>query len=127
MSLQFQLFPLFWKAVGILEDKCNLQVVAVTSDGASSNRTMHRMHAKMERVDFSESLDDCVIYKTSNIFVDDDKHRHIFFICDQPHTLKTARNNIAHSGFGGKSFRLLWNDGYYVIWDHISKLLMEDF
>ena len=49
-----------------------------------------------------------------------------FFICDQPHTLKTARNNIAHSGFGGKSSRLLWNDGHYVIWDHISKLLMED-
>ena len=76
----------------------------------------------MERVDFS----DCVIYKTSNIFVDDDKHRYIFFICDQPHTLKTARNNIAHSGFGGKSSRLLWNDGYYIICDHISKLLMED-
>ena len=121
-----QFFPLFWKAVGILEDKCNLQVVAVTSDGASLNRTMYRMHAKMERVDFSESLDDCVIYNTSNIFVDDDKHRYIFFICDQPHTLKTARNNIAHSGFGGKSSRLLWNDGHYVIWDHVSKLLMED-
>ena len=73
-----QLFLLFWKAVGILEDMCNLQVVAITSDGASSNRTMYRMHAKMERVDFSESLDDCVIYKTSNIFVDDDKHRYIF-------------------------------------------------
>ena len=34
--------------------------IAITSDGASSNRTMYRMHAKMERVDFSESLDDCV-------------------------------------------------------------------
>ena len=115
-----QLFPLFWKAVGIREDKCNLQVVAITSAGASSNRAMYRMHAKMERVYFSESLDDCVIYKTSNIY------RYVFFICDQPHTLKTARNNIAHSGFGGKSSRLLWNDGYYIIWDHISKLLMED-
>ena len=30
-----QLFPLFWKAVGILEDKCNLQVIAVTSEGTS--------------------------------------------------------------------------------------------
>ena len=53
-------------------------------------------------------------------------HKYIFFICDQPHTLKTARNNIAHSGFGEKSSRLLWNDGYYIIWNHISKLLMED-
>ena len=74
-----QLFPLFWKAVGILEDKCNLQVVAITSDCTSSKRTMYIMHAKMERVDFSESLDDFAIYKTSNIFVDDDKHRYIFF------------------------------------------------
>ena len=48
-----------------------------------------------------------------------------FFICDRPHTLKTARNNIAHSGFGGKSSRLLWNDGI-DIGDHISKLLIED-
>ena len=77
-----QLFPLFWKAIGILEYKCNLQVVAVTSDGASSNRTMYIMHAKMERVDFSESLYDCVIYKTSNIFVDDDKQRYIYFVDD---------------------------------------------
>ena len=67
MSLQFNFFHFFWKAVGILEDKCNLQVVAISSGGASSNRTMYRMHAKMERVDFSKSLDDCVIYKTSNI------------------------------------------------------------
>ena len=74
-----QLFQLFWKAVGILEDKCNLQVIDVTSDVASSHRTMYRMHAKMVRVDFSESLDDCDIYKTSNIFVDDDKQRYIFF------------------------------------------------
>ena len=43
-----QLFPLFWKAVGIVEDNCNLQVVAV-SDGASSNRTMYCIHLQMER------------------------------------------------------------------------------
>ena len=103
-----QLFPFFWKAVGILGDKCNLQVVVITSDGASPNSTMYIMHAKMERVDFSERL---VIVSFTNIFVDNEKLRYIFFICDQPHTLKTARNNIAHSGFGGIS-RLLWNDGY---------------
>ena len=27
-----QLFPLFWKAVGILEDRCKLAVVVVTSE-----------------------------------------------------------------------------------------------
>ena len=32
-----QMFPLFWKAVGICEENCNLKVVGVTSDGVSSN------------------------------------------------------------------------------------------
>ena len=29
-----QLFPLFWKAVGILEENCDVKVVGVTCDGA---------------------------------------------------------------------------------------------
>ena len=33
-----QMFPLFWKAVGICKENCNLKVVGVTDDGASSNR-----------------------------------------------------------------------------------------
>ena len=33
-----QLFPLFWKAVGILEENVGMKVVGVTSDGASPNR-----------------------------------------------------------------------------------------
>ena len=33
-----QLFPLFWKAVGILELSCNLAVVGSAADGASPNR-----------------------------------------------------------------------------------------
>lgn len=44
-----QLFPLFWKAVGILEDNCELKVVAVTSDGASANRTFYKIHESMSR------------------------------------------------------------------------------
>ena len=55
-----QLFPLFWKAVGIVENNCNLQVVAVRNNGASSNRTMHRMHLQMEEVKFNDS----VVYRT---------------------------------------------------------------
>ena len=38
-----QLFPLLWKAVGILEDN-DLKVMAVTSDGTAANRTMYCMH-----------------------------------------------------------------------------------
>ena len=43
-----QLFPLFWKAVGILEERCKLKVMAVTSDGVTANRTMYQMHIAMK-------------------------------------------------------------------------------
>ena len=87
------LFPIFWKAVGILED-CELKVIAVTSDGASSNRTFYKMHKNMPGSVVAG--EECVTYKTPNIFAEDD--RHIHFICDQPHVLKTGRNNlILHS------------------------------
>ena len=117
------LFPTFWKAVGILEDNCELKVVAVTSDGASANRTFYKMHSKMSgSKHVGENL---VVYKTKNIFADDDDERYIHFICDQPHALKTGRNNLSHSSFQNSS-RLLWNDGYYLLWDHIQQLVKDD-
>ena len=36
-STSIQLFPLFWKAVGILEENVGIKVAGVTSDGASPN------------------------------------------------------------------------------------------
>ena len=39
-----QLMPLFWEAIGVLELTCNLWVIASTSDGASPNRRLYRMH-----------------------------------------------------------------------------------
>ena len=36
-----QMFPLFWKAVAILEENCKLKVVGVTSDGASAKYVSH--------------------------------------------------------------------------------------
>ena len=81
-----QLFPLSWKAIGILEDRCKLAVVAVTSDGAASNRT-YRMHSKLQRADeFS-----ChVVYKTLNPFSDEIR----YFICDPPRIIKTTSRTI---------------------------------
>ena len=89
---------------------------------------MYWMPSKLDEIGSMHVNDDkCVVYKTLNTLTDDDgDERNIFFICNQPHTLKTARNNVFHSGFGEKSTRLLWNDGHYIIWDHISKLLIED-
>ncbi len=36
-----QLLPISWKAVAILEQQCNLWVIAVTSDGAAPNRRFY--------------------------------------------------------------------------------------
>ena len=41
----FQLFPIFWRAVAILEITCNLKVIATVADGASPNRKFFRMHS----------------------------------------------------------------------------------
>ena len=107
-----QLFTLFWKAVGILELSCQLKVIAVTCDGASTNRKMFKMHFIMN--DSDPDID--VVYKTKNLYCTD---RHIFFIADQPHLLKTARNCLANSGSGLMS-RYMWNNGFYLLWSHIA-------
>ena len=94
-ATSLQLFPLFWKAVSILEDRCNLKVVGVTSDGASPNRRMYRMHLRMTKVDMNNDVD--VTYRTRNIIADDD--RYIYFISDPPHLIKTARNCLSNCRF----------------------------
>jgi len=118
-----QLFTLFWKAVGILELSCQLKVLAVTCDGASSNRKFFKMHLWMKEHD-DETLDNVdVTYKTKNLHSTDG--RFIYFIADQPHLLKTARNCLANSG-SGKCTRYLWNNGSFLLWSHISQIFFED-
>ena len=118
-----QLFPLFWKAVGILEDKCELKVVGVTCDGASSNRRMFRMHLGMTRdEDINESVN--VTYRIRNVLADDEE-RFIYMISDGPHLLKTARDCLANS-LSGRCTRNMWNNGNYLTWNYISKLFTDD-
>ena len=63
-----QLFPLVWKAVSILELKCKLKLIAVTCDGASSNRKYFNMHAKMtDEANINSNVD--VTYRTVNISI----------------------------------------------------------
>eukprot|EP00112_Aurelia_sp_Birch-Aquarium-sp1_P001448 Seg1156.4 transcript_id=Seg1156.4/GoldUCD/mRNA.D3Y31 product="DNA transposase THAP9" pseudo=true protein_id=Seg1156.4/GoldUCD/D3Y31 len=116
-----QLFPIFWKAVSILELKCKLKVVAVTCDGASANRKFYRMHSYLLDEEQPNYID--VTYKTLNMFAEEP--RNIYFFADPPHLMKTARNCLAKSG-SGKSSRLLWNDGMTMLWSHISDLFYED-
>ena len=76
------LCPLFWEAVGHLETKCKLKVIALTSDNASPNQCLYQLQC--------DNNDIC--YKAINIFAPD---RHIFFFSDAPHLIKTVRNNIS--------------------------------
>ena len=78
------------------------------------------MHSQMEEVKFNDS----VVYRTINKIPFE--KRFIYFICDPPHIIETARNNVAHSGFGEICSRLLWNDGCYITWQRISDLMLED-
>ena len=83
-ALSFQIYPLFWKAVGLLEMSCNLQVIGAVCDGASPNRKFFKMHSK---IDGSGKHD--VTYRTTNLY---DRSRFIWFFSDYPHLMKTSRN-----------------------------------
>ena len=114
----YQIMPLFWKAVAILELTCNLWVCAGVSNGASANRKFFSLHVGM--VGEKSSAD--VVYRTVNLF---SPSRFIYFFSDVPHLLKTTRNCLYNSGIG-KYTRLMWNSDKYLIWEHISKLYYAD-
>ena len=40
----FQLMPLFWKVVAVLETTVKLKVIAAVNDGASPNRKFFNLH-----------------------------------------------------------------------------------
>ena len=114
----FQLMPLFWKAVSVLELVCNLWVCAAVSDGASSNRKFYQLHSGLVGPNYGA---DKIIYRTCNLFA---PHRNIFF-SDAPHLIKTARNCLYNSG-GGKCSRYMWNNDKHLFWSHISQLYYSD-
>ena len=68
----FQIMPLFWKAVSILEVCCNLWVCAAVSNGAWSNRKFYELHAALVGEDYSVD----VIHRTMNLFA---PSRYIYF------------------------------------------------
>ena len=112
----FQLMPIFWKAVSILELTCNLWVCAAVSDGASPNRKVYKLYVGLVGEEYKVD----VVHKTVNLFAPE---RFIFF-SDAPHLLKTARNCLFNSGTG-KHTRLMWN-GKEFIWQHIAQLYHSD-
>ena len=69
-----------WEAIARLERQ-GIRVLALTCDGASTNRRLWKMHGS----------DDGIVYKVNNIFAREGS-RPLFFISDPPHLLKTVRN-----------------------------------
>ncbi len=113
----FQLMPLFWQAVSVLELSLKLYVCAAVNDGASANRKFFRLH-----VNLAKDLKCDVVYKTPNVFA---ISRFIYFFADSPHLMKTARNCLYNSGSGSHS-RYMWNNGNYLLFRHIADLFYSD-
>ena len=107
----YQLFPLFWRAVAILEVNCRLKVIASTGDGSSPNRRFIRMHAALDGK--------C---RTINLFASD---LFIYFFSNAPHLIKTSGNCLFNSG-SGRCTRYMWNNDLYLIWRHIADFYYKD-
>ena len=109
----FQLMPLFWQAVSVLELSLQLYVCAAVNDGASANRKFFRLHSQL-----ANDLKCDVVYKTLNVFA---TSRFIYFFADSPHLMKTSRNCLYNSGSGSHS-RYMWNNDKYLLFRHIADL-----
>ena len=59
----FQLMPLFWRTVSVLELSLRLYVCAAVNDGASANRKFFCLHSQL-----AKDLKGDVVYKTPNVF-----------------------------------------------------------
>ena len=115
-----QIFPLFWKAVGILEKTCGLNVIAASCDGASSNHKFFEMHRHFDS-NSDRSRGD-VVHKVLNPYFQD---RYLYFIADPPHLIKTARNCLYKSG-SPSGTRYMWNIGLNILRSHVSRFYYED-
>ena len=113
----FQMMPLFWKIVSVVEVSVDFKVVATVNDGGSQNRKFLNLHCSLSK----ENKHD-VVYKTLNVFA---KSRFIYFFGDSPHLMKTTRNCLYYSGFGFCS-RYMWNNRNYLLFRHIADLFYSD-
>ena len=85
--VSYQLAPLFWRAVAILELDCNLHVIATSSDGMSANRKFYWLHKHV----MGEKKASKILNHTMNLFV---PQRSIWFFADVPHLMKTTRGKM---------------------------------
>ena len=70
-AVSYQLTPLFWRAVAILELDCNLHVIATSSDGMSANRKFYRLHKHV----MGEKKASKILNHTKNLV----RHKEVFY------------------------------------------------
>ena len=83
-----KIFPLAWDVVEALE-LYNIPVVSFTSDGAKPNRRFYRI-CQIKQKGSRRKLP----YQATNPY---NRDRNLYFFCDVPHLLKTARNCFSNS------------------------------
>ncbi|XP_014679242.1 PREDICTED: uncharacterized protein LOC106819095 isoform X2 [Priapulus caudatus] len=105
------LHPYMWQAISYLESSCKLKVICSTSDKASPNQKLYRLH----------NGGSCC-YKTVNLLARD---RYLYFFSDVPHLIKTVRNNLSKSGSNSNT-KYFWNNGRHLLWKHIVDLYQQD-
>ena len=89
-----KLYAPVWEVVEALEFS-GLPVVSLTSDGASPNRRFYKLCNNQNKT-----------HKTRNPFAD----RDLYFFCDPPHLIKTARNCLSNSGAHSNTRNLMVSD-----------------
>jgi hypothetical protein len=104
------LFDLVWEAIYHLE-RIQLKVLAITADGASTNRLFLKIHNP-------NATPDEITYKVYNPHAPDG--RFLYFFSDAPHLIKTVRN-----AWESKK-RPLWCNGKDISWGHLEKLYEND-
>ena len=77
------LFDPVWETIARLEG-LGFCVLALSCDGASPNRRLWSLHKENDKTNE-------ILYKVPNVFAKDG--RHLYFISDPPHLLKTIRNS----------------------------------
>ena len=88
-----KMFPLVWSVVEALE-LYDIPAISLTSDGAKPNRRFFHLCQEEKTA---------VPYKTANPYK---KKTDLFFFCDPPHLLKTARNCFSNSFAHSKSRKM---------------------
>lgn len=95
---------LLWKVIDICESN-SLKILVFICDRASQNRKLFKSHFHLTSDD-DMNPDVDVTYHTRNMFNGSDNH-FVYFICDVPNSLKTARNYLANSR-SEKNARYTW-------------------